>query len=179
MRKSISDPRGLGDRVAVQPGALDLLVQLAAGDARRALTALEVAAETAQALDEPVTVAAVEQSLDRAAVRYDRDGDQHYDVTSAFIKSIRGSDVDAALHYLARMIAANQQVGEFDDGALAAILADCKQPALTGMTDAQVAAILADAAEPAPPADFQDVDENLPIEHVCPKCGFQWSGKPS
>lgn len=87
-------------------------------------------------------------------------------------------DYDEPTH-LARMVAANQQVGEFDDGALAAILADCEQPALAGMTDAQVAAILADAAEPAPPEDFRDVDENLPIEHVCPKCGFQWSGKPS
>ena len=74
---------------------------------------------------------------------------------------------------------ANRQIGEFDDTALAAILADCKQPALAGMTDAQVAALLADAAEPAPPEDFTDVDENLPIEHVCPKCGFAWSGKPS
>lgn len=87
-------------------------------------------------------------------------------------------DYDEPTH-VARMIAANQQVGEFDDGALAAILADCKEPALAAMTDAQVAAILADAAEPAPPEDFRDVDENLPIEHVCPKCGFQWSGKPS
>jgi putative ATPase len=55
-----------------------------------------------------VTVEVIEQSLDKAAVRYDRDGDQHYDVISAFIKSMRGSDVDAALHYLARMIAAGE-----------------------------------------------------------------------
>jgi putative ATPase len=84
--------------------AVELLVQLSAGDARRALTALEVAAEAG----EGVTVETIEQSLDKAAVRYDRDGDQHYDVISAFIKSVRGSDVDAALHYLARMLVAGE-----------------------------------------------------------------------
>jgi len=73
----------------VQPEAVDLLVQLASGDARRALTALEVAAEAVEPGGE-LTVEAIEQSLDKAAVRYDRDGDQHYDVISAFIKSVRG-----------------------------------------------------------------------------------------
>ena len=100
VQRAIDDPRGLGGHIAAQPEAIDLLVQLSAGDARRALTALEVAAEAVQPGEE-LTVTAIEQSLDRAAVRYDRDGDQHYDVTSAFIKSVRGSDVDAALHYLA------------------------------------------------------------------------------
>jgi putative ATPase len=95
--RAIEDPRGLGGSVEVADDAVDLLVQLSAGDARRALTALEVAAEAG----EKVTVETIEQSLDKAAVRYDRDGDQHYDVVSAFIKSVRGSDVDAALHYLA------------------------------------------------------------------------------
>ncbi|WP_424063704.1 AAA family ATPase, partial [Mycobacterium sp.] len=99
VQRAIDDERGLGGRVQVTPEAVDLLVRLAAGDARRALTALEVAAEAG----EQVTVEVIEQSLDKAAVRYDRDGDQHYDVISAFIKSVRGSDVDAALHYLARM----------------------------------------------------------------------------
>jgi putative ATPase len=55
-----------------------------------------------------IDVEAVERAVDRAAPRYDRDGDQHYDVISAFIKSVRGSDVDAALHYLARMIEAGE-----------------------------------------------------------------------
>ena len=98
VQRAIEDPRGLAGQIAVTPEAVDLLVRLAAGDARRALTALEVAAEAG----EQVTVETIEQSLDKAAVRYDRDGDQHYDVISAFIKSVRGSDVDAALHYLAR-----------------------------------------------------------------------------
>lgn len=79
---------------------------LAGGDARRALTYLEAAAEGAE--DRVITTDVVERNVDRAVVRYDRDGDQHYDVTSAFIKSIRGSDVDAALHYLARMIEAGE-----------------------------------------------------------------------
>ncbi|MGZ4578975.1 MAG: replication-associated recombination protein A, partial [Mycobacterium sp.] len=104
VQRAIDDPRGLGGRVAVTPDAVDLLVRLAAGDARRALTALEVAAEAT----ESVSVETIEQSLDKAAVRYDRDGDQHYDVISAFIKSVRGSDVDAALHYLARMLVAGE-----------------------------------------------------------------------
>ena len=102
--RAIEDPRGLGGQVEVADDAVDLLVALSAGDARRALTALEVAAEAG----EEVTVETIEQSLDKAAVRYDRDGDQHYDVVSAFIKSIRGSDVDAALHYLARMLVAGE-----------------------------------------------------------------------
>src|SRR5882757_5916360 len=104
VERAIADPRGLGGKTVVDPEAVDLIVRLAAGDARRALTALEVAAEAT----DRVTVETVEESLDKAAVRYDRDGDQHYDVISAFIKSVRGSDVDAALHYLARMLVAGE-----------------------------------------------------------------------
>lgn len=74
VQRAIDDPRGLGRAVAVAPEAVDLLVQLAAGDARRALTALEVAAEAAQAAGELVSVQTIERSVDKAAVRYDRDG---------------------------------------------------------------------------------------------------------
>ncbi|MBV9513630.1 MAG: AAA family ATPase, partial [Mycobacteriaceae bacterium] len=88
LERAIADARGLGGQVEVEADAVELLVRLSAGDARRALTALEVAAE-AVADGAPVTVAAIEQSMDKAAVRYDRQGDQHYDVISAFIKSIR------------------------------------------------------------------------------------------
>ncbi|SDR26821.1 replication-associated recombination protein A [Thermostaphylospora chromogena] len=104
LERAVADPRGLGGRVTLRPEALDHLVRLAGGDARRSLTYLEAAA----LLDDDITVEVVERAVDKAAVRYDRQGDQHYDVTSAFIKSMRGSDADAALHYLARMIEAGE-----------------------------------------------------------------------
>ncbi len=149
VRRAIEDPRGLGAKVTVDDDAVELLVQLSAGDARRALTALEVAAEAG----EHVTVDVIEQSLDKAAVRYDRDGDQHYDVISAFIKSIRGSDVDAALHYLARMlvagedprflarrlmILASEDIGMADPTALQTAVAAAQTVALIGMPEAQL-----------------------------------------
>jgi putative ATPase len=101
------DERGLNGAVRLEPAAEDHLVRLAGGDARRALTYLEAAALVVPP-GQVVDVETVEKAVDRAAVRYDREGDQHYDVISAFIKSIRGSDVDAALHYLARMIEAGE-----------------------------------------------------------------------
>ena len=153
VRRAVADPRGLGATVSVDDDAVELLVKLSAGDARRALTALEVAAETAVAADSGVTVDIVEQSLDQAAVRYDRDGDQHYDVISAFIKSIRGSDVDAALHYLARMlvagedprflarrlvILASEDIGMADPTSLLTAVAAAQTVALIGMPEAQL-----------------------------------------
>ena len=153
VRRAVDDQRGLGGAVTVEDDAVELLVTLAAGDARRALTALEVAAETATAAGDAVTVATVEQSLDQAAVRYDRDGDQHYDVISAFIKSIRGSDVDASLHYLARMlvagedprfvarrlvILASEDIGMADPTALLIAVAAAQTVALIGMPEAQL-----------------------------------------
>ena len=149
VQRAIDDPRGLGGQVPVTSEAVDLLVRLAAGDARRALTALEVAAEAG----EQVTVETIEQSLDKAAVRYDRDGDQHYDVISAFIKSVRGSDVDAALHYLARMlvagedprfiarrlmILASEDIGMADPVALQTAVAAAQTVQLIGMPEAQL-----------------------------------------
>ncbi|TLF97829.1 replication-associated recombination protein A [Nocardia cyriacigeorgica] len=106
LRRAIDDARGLDGQYTVTDAALDHIVRIAGGDARRALTALEASAESS--LDGTVDVDLVEASVDKAAVRYDRAGDQHYDVISAFIKSIRGSDVDAALHYLARMLSAGE-----------------------------------------------------------------------
>jgi putative ATPase len=149
IRRAIEDPRGLNGKVKVTDDAIEQLVQLSAGDARRALTALEVAAESGQ----DVTVEVVEQSLDKAAVRYDRDGDQHYDVVSAFIKSVRGSDVDAALHYLARMlvagedprfvarrlmILASEDIGMADPTALQIAVAAAQTVQLIGMPEAQL-----------------------------------------
>jgi putative ATPase len=149
VERAITDPRGLNGAVTVDPDAVDLLVRLAAGDARRALTALEVAAEAT----DRVTVVTVEESLDKAAVRYDRDGDQHYDVISAFIKSVRGSDVDAALHYLARMltagedprfiarrlmILASEDIGMADPTALPTAVAAAQTVQLIGLPEAQL-----------------------------------------
>jgi putative ATPase len=153
LRRAVADPRGLAGSVEVGDDAVDLIVGLSAGDARRALTALEVAAESAAAADGRVTVDIVEQSLDKAAVRYDRDGDQHYDVVSAFIKSVRGSDVDAALHYLARMlvagedprfiarrlmILASEDIGMADPTALPLAVAAAQTVQLIGMPEAQL-----------------------------------------
>ncbi|HCT13972.1 replication-associated recombination protein A [Corynebacterium nuruki] len=108
LQRAVDDDRGYGGRITLTTEARDQLTALAAGDARRALTYLEAAAETVEDGDAEVTLEVVQRSTDRAVARYDRDGDQHYDVTSAFIKSIRGSDPDAALHYLARMIDAGE-----------------------------------------------------------------------
>ena len=107
--RAIDDPRGLNGAAELTDNARSHLLRIAGGDARRALTSLEAAAGAAVDLGSHVIdVDAVERAVDRAAPRYDRDGDQHYDVISAFIKSVRGSDVDAALHYLARMIEAGE-----------------------------------------------------------------------
>jgi len=122
--RAVTDARGLAGAVVLADDARAAIVQMASGDARRALTALEAAAAMATAPDvtddeaaddvddaaEPprITAEAVAQAVDRALLRYDRQGDEHYDVISAFIKSIRGSDVDAAVHYLARMIEAGE-----------------------------------------------------------------------
>ncbi|HEU4363169.1 MAG TPA: replication-associated recombination protein A [Mycobacterium sp.] len=153
VQRAVDDPRGLGGRITIAPDAVDLLVRLAAGDARRVLTALEVAAEAARAAGDSVTVQTVEQSLDQAAVRYDRDGDQHYNVISAFIKSVRGSDVDAALHYLARMLVAgedprfiarrlmvlaSEDIGLADPTALPTAVAAAQTVQLIGMPEAQL-----------------------------------------
>ncbi|MEP6816885.1 MAG: replication-associated recombination protein A, partial [Marmoricola sp.] len=106
---ALTDERGLAGALSLADDAREHLVRLAGGDARRALTYLEAAAGAATADGGGVVdLATTETAVDRAAVRYDRQGDQHYDVTSAFIKSIRGSDADAALHYLARMIEAGE-----------------------------------------------------------------------
>lgn len=111
--RAVTDPRGLDGSVVLDDEARDAIVSLSSGDARRALTALEAAAgvalsESDGSAEPRVTADQVAQAVDRALLRYDRQGDEHYDVISAFIKSIRGSDPDAAVHYLARMIEAGR-----------------------------------------------------------------------
>jgi putative ATPase len=153
--RAVADQRGLDGAVELTPEAREALVRLAAGDARRALTALEAAADGVAA--EGVTVidvAAIERAVTEATVRYDRAGDQHYDVISAFIKSIRGSDPDAALHYLARMLVAgedprfiarrlmvhaSEDVGLADPTALPAAAAAAQVVQLVGLPECRLA----------------------------------------
>jgi putative ATPase len=150
VRRALADTeRGLGGRVTLAEDAEEHLVRLAGGDARRSLTALEAAAGAA----DHVTLELLEQAVDKAAVRYDRDGDQHYDVISAFIKSIRGSDVDAAMHYFARMVeagedprfiarrlvvSASEDIGMADPSALQSAVAAAQALELIGMPEARI-----------------------------------------
>ncbi|MDE0776964.1 MAG: replication-associated recombination protein A [Nocardioides sp.] len=152
MRSALTDERGLDGSLQIDEEALDHLVRLAGGDARRSLTYLEAAAGAARTRGvERIDVEAAEAAVDTAAVRYDRQGDQHYDVTSAFIKSIRGSDADAALHYLARMveagedprfiarrlvILASEDIGLADPTALTTAVAAAQAVQLIGMPEA-------------------------------------------
>ncbi|MXG90692.1 AAA family ATPase [Nocardioides flavescens] len=154
LRQAVADERGLGGAYEVDDQALDHLVRLAGGDARRSLTYLEAAAGAAAARGSTtVDLETAETAVDQAAVRYDRQGDQHYDVTSAFIKSVRGSDADAALHYLARMITAgedprfiarrlvilaSEDVGLADPTALTTAVAAAQAVQLIGMPEAQL-----------------------------------------
>ncbi len=152
--RALTDERGLGGAVALDVDARAHLLRMSDGDARRALTAIEAAAGTTLAEGRTVIdLVTLEQAVDKAAVRYDRDGDQHYDVISAFIKSIRGSDVDAALHYLARMIEAgedaryiarrlvvhaSEDIGLADPTALLAAAAAAEAVQLIGMPEARL-----------------------------------------
>ena len=153
LERATTDPRGLPG-VAVDDDAVQMLVRLSGGDARRGLTALEAAAGVAADRGlASVDLVSVEQAVDKAAVRYDRDGDQHYDVTSALIKSIRGSDVDAALHYLARMVEAgedprfiarrlvvhaSEDIGMADPTALLVAVAAMQAAQFVGLPEARI-----------------------------------------
>jgi putative ATPase len=154
--RAIHAPHGLADQVRLSEAASEHLVRIAGGDARRALTALEAAASAARPDADGkfvIDLTAVEQAVQRAAVRYDRDGDQHYDVISAFIKSVRGSDVDAALHYLARMveagedprfiarrlvILASEDIGMADPSALQTATAALQAVSFIGLPEARI-----------------------------------------
>ncbi|MCX5534769.1 replication-associated recombination protein A [Streptomyces sp. NBC_00006] len=152
LARALTEERGLGGAVTLAEDAEEHILRVAGGDARRALTALEAAAGAAIAKgEETITLESVEESVNRAAVTYDRDGDQHYDVASALIKSIRGSDVDAALHYLARMIeagedprfiarrlmiSASEDIGLADPTALPTAVAAAQAVAMIGFPEA-------------------------------------------
>jgi putative ATPase len=173
--RALVDERGLNDEFELAADARDHLLRMAGGDARRALTYLEAAAGGARAKHEQalkynqaaeatgsegsvpsralIDLVTLETAVDRAAVRYDRAGDQHYDVASALIKSIRGSDVDAAMHYLARMIeagedprfiarrlviSASEDIGMGDPTALGVAVAAAEAVQLIGMPEARI-----------------------------------------
>ena len=106
--RALSDERGLAGRVAVSDEALELLAAAADGDARRALTTLEIAAATAEAGGRPIGVNEVRGALARRHLRYDRAGDEHFNLISALHKSLRDSDPDASLYWFGRMIAAGE-----------------------------------------------------------------------
>jgi putative ATPase len=180
MRALDDEERGLAGAVRIDDDALDQLIRLAGGDARRALTYLEAAAAAATGKGESaVTLSLLELAADKAAVRYDRQGDQHYDVISAFIKSIRGSDVDAALHYLARMIAAgedprfiarrlvisaSEDIGLADSAALPIAVAAAQAVQLIGMPEARINlahAVIALSLAPKSNAVITAVDEAI------------------
>src|SRR6185437_8611551 len=101
--------RGLGGTpVNLHEDALAFLAEMSDGDARRALTALEVGVLSTEERPVEFTLAVAQESIQRKALDYDATGDAHYDVTSAFIKSMRGSDPDAAIYWLARMLEAGE-----------------------------------------------------------------------
>ncbi|MCK9903484.1 recombinase RarA [Parafrankia colletiae] len=176
IERAVRDPRGYGGAVELTGEAREHLVRLAGGDARRALTALEAGAEAALEGAKrsaaatgshgdgdgtgdvpgpvPLGLDLLERAVDRSAVRYDREGDQHYDVVSAFIKSMRGGDVDAALHYLTRMleagedprfvarrmvILASEDIGMADPGALGVAVSAAQALELVGLPEARLA----------------------------------------
>ncbi len=113
LQRALADPeRGYGDlNVSLDPDAENHLINVAGGDARNALNALELAVESTPADNQDqihVTLEIAQESIQRRAVLYDKDGDAHYDTISAFIKSVRGSDPDAALYWLAKMLYAGE-----------------------------------------------------------------------
>ncbi len=185
---AVTDERGLDAAYVLADAARTHLVRVAGGDARRALTSLEAAAGVAQdavavGAENPapieITLAHTEQAVAQAAVRYDRTGDQHYDVASALIKSMRGSDVDAALHYLARMleagedprfiarrivIAASEDVGMADPTALQTAVAAMHAVAQIGMPEARIIlaqAVVHNALAPTSNAAYLGINEAI------------------
>jgi putative ATPase len=188
LASALSEERGLAGVFTLEPEARQHVIRMAGGDARRALTSLEAAAGVAldahppgRSHDQkiPISLAQVEQAVAHAAVRYDRAGDQHYDVASALIKSMRGSDVDASLHYLARMleagedprfiarrivIAASEDVGMADPTALQTAVAAMHAVAQIGMPEARIIlaqAVVHNAMAPKSNASYLGINEAI------------------
>ena len=156
-RAAADSENGLGDmNIQIDKDALEHWTEVSEGDARKALNALEVAALTTDPDEKGVRhidITAAEESIQKKAVVYDRDGDQHYDTISAFIKSLRGSDPDAGLYWLAKMlhagedprfiarrlvILAAEDVGNADPQALVLATATFQAVDMIGMPEAQI-----------------------------------------
>jgi putative ATPase len=156
LQRALADSeRGLGAiPVCMHEDALSFLTEISDGDARRALTALEVGVLSTDERPVSFTLAVAEESIQRKALDYDATGDAHYDVTSAFIKSMRGSDPDAAIYWLARMleageeprfiarrivICASEDVGNADPQALMVATAALQAVEFVGLPECQLA----------------------------------------
>jgi putative ATPase len=155
LRRALADrERGLGDiPVTITDEAVDFLAEISDGDARRALTALEVGVLSAEKRPVEFTLEVARDSIQRKALDYDATGDAHYDVASAFIKSMRGSDPDAAIYWLARMleagedprfiarrivILASEDVGNADPQALVVAAAALQAVEFVGLPECQL-----------------------------------------
>ncbi len=155
LQRALADrQRGLGNRrVHIDPEALNMLAETCDGDARRALSALEIGVLSCPGDPVEFTPQLAAESIQRRVVRYDRQGDEHYDTISALIKSIRGSDPDAALYWLARMleggedvrflarrlvILASEDVGNADPAALPLAVATAQACELVGLPECQL-----------------------------------------
>jgi putative ATPase len=152
LRRSLSDrDRGIPDPPEVPDDVIAFLAARSGGDARAAYNALELAGETAKRLGRPVTVELAEDAMQKKAVLYDKEGDKHYDYISAWIKSTRGSDVDASLYYLAVMleggedarfiarrmiVLASEDIGNADPQALVVAVAAAQAVEHVGMPEA-------------------------------------------
>ena len=164
LRRAVTDEeKGMGAYHAViEEDALDFLADISNGDARAALTAVELGVLTTERSQDGIihiTLETAQECIQKRAVRYDKSGDNHYDTISAFIKSIRGSDPDAAVYYLAKMlyagedikfiarrmmISAAEDVGNADPNALTVAVSAAQAVERIGMPEARI--ILAEAA---------------------------------
>lgn len=181
VERALVDERGVrtdqGGQFELTDAARDAIIRFSVGDARRVLTYLEESAAAASATGSSlIDVDNVESAVDAAALRYDADGDQHYDVTSAFIKSVRGSDVQASLHYLARMltagedprfiarrlvILASEDIGMAAPSVLQTCVAAAQAVQLIGMPEARInlaQAVVACALSPKSNAVYLAID---------------------
>jgi putative ATPase len=167
-RRALADKeRGYGAwRVTFEQGALDHLAEVAGGDARSLLNALELAVETTPSVWPPpesaeiyVSLEAAEQSIQRRVVLYDRDGDCHFDTISAFIKSVRGSDPDAALYWLAKMVKAGEDPSFIFRRMIILASED------VGLADPHALSVVVSCAKAFDRIGFPE--GNFPLAHAC------------